>query len=526
MGWVRIFLVFLFVVVVTAMFALVPVQVPALSTPATLAADRSFGALQGSARTIRPAFPVQYLGVAWRTGHAPTVRFETHGRWGRWRAVHLETDQPGKDGLHHSDLIPGYSAEAYQLRGLARGVKAVAINAIDGPRHVVWRTPARAAAQASLSEPPIVSRAQWGANESYRFDSTGAEVWPPAFYPTQKLTVHHTAGQNNDPNPAATVRSIYYYHAVTLGYGDIGYQFLIDAQGNIYKGRWSGPANDSNSADDSPTGENAQGYGVTAAHVKDYNSGNIGVAILGTYDTVDISPAARSSLVNLLAWEADHHGLDPQASSTYTNPITGVQKFEPNISGHRDWAATDCPGTMLYADLPSIRQDVATAIAGPSPTPTPTPTGTTPPPPITTTYAPGSVTVLKGTAVGDPVSNLATDDGVYYRVTAAKVKKTKYVANWYGQATASGTASKLTVNYDGASSISTNQTLYVYNFSTSSWQQVASGTGTATDATATWSTTSPSAYLSSTGAIRLRVYQTGGQAFQSRGDLISFTVQS
>ena len=508
-------------------FVLVPVSAPALSMPATLAANHTVGSLHGSSEAIRPAFPIEYLGVAWRSGPAPAARFETHDRWGRWQAVHPETDLPGRDGLHHSDLIPGYGAQAYQLRGSANAVTAVAINAIDGPRHVVWRTPVQPPAQASVSEPPIVSRALWGADESYRFDSSGAEVWPPAFYPTQKLTVHHTAGQNNDPNPAATVRSIYYYHAVTLGYGDIGYHFLIDAQGNIYKGRWSGPTNDHNSADDVLTGENAQGYGVTAAHVQNYNSGNIGIAILGTYDTVDISPAARNSLENLLAWEADHHGLDPLASSTYTNPITGVQKVEPNISGHRDWAATDCPGGLLYSNLPSIRQDVANEIAGPSPTPTPTPTATsTPPPPTTTTSTPTSATVLKGTAIGDPVSNLATDDGVDYRVTAAKVNKSKYQANWYGQATASGSATRLSVTYDGASSVSTNQTLYVYDFATSSWQQIASGTSTATDQSFTWSTSSPSAYLSSSGAMRLRVNQTASQSFQSRGDLISFTVQA
>jgi N-acetylmuramoyl-L-alanine amidase len=52
----------------------------------------------------------------------------------------------------------------------------------------------------------------------------------------QKLIVHHTATQNNDPDPPATIRSIYYYHAVTQGWGDIGYNFLIDEAGNLYEG--------------------------------------------------------------------------------------------------------------------------------------------------------------------------------------------------------------------------------------------------------------------------------------------------
>src|SRR5207249_6454620 len=40
------------------------------------------------------------------------------------------------------------------------------------------------------------------------------------------------------------------------------------------------------------------------------------------------------------------------------------QKYEPNISGHRDWTATECPGNVLYADLPSIRRDVAAKLGG------------------------------------------------------------------------------------------------------------------------------------------------------------------
>jgi hypothetical protein len=33
-----------------------------------------------------------------------------------------------------------------------------------------------------------------------------------------------------------------------------------------------------------------------------------------------------------------------------------------NISGHRDWRATECPGGALYADLPAIRQETAARI--------------------------------------------------------------------------------------------------------------------------------------------------------------------
>src|SRR5439155_10156344 len=63
---------------------------------------------------------------------------------------------------------------------------------------------------AATAQPAVISRAGWGADESLRFDSTGKEIWPPAFYPVQKVIVHHTATQNSDPAPTATSRSTHY----------------------------------------------------------------------------------------------------------------------------------------------------------------------------------------------------------------------------------------------------------------------------------------------------------------------------
>ena len=99
--------------------------------------------------------------------------------------------------------------------------------------------PSGTPAGASVAAPAILPRSGWGSDESLRFDATGREVWPPTFWPVQKLIVHHTATQNGDPNPPSTIRAIYYYHSVTQGWGDIGYNFLIDEAGHIYKGRHS-----------------------------------------------------------------------------------------------------------------------------------------------------------------------------------------------------------------------------------------------------------------------------------------------
>ena len=97
------------------------------------------------------------------------------------------------------------------------------------------------------------------------------------------------------------IRSIYYYHTVTQGWGDIGYNFLIDEAGRIYKGRYSGPAGTRTAG--TISGENAAGHGVTAAHSYQFNSGTVGVALLGTLMTEDATAPARSALVDHLAWK-------------------------------------------------------------------------------------------------------------------------------------------------------------------------------------------------------------------------------
>jgi hypothetical protein len=267
--------------------------------------------------------------------------------------------------------------DTYGAVMLARGARRVQV-LVERPLRVSvlamrdeGARPAPAANAASVSQPAIVLRSGWGADESLRFDSSGKEIWPPAFYPVQKLIVHHTATQNDDPDPAATVRAIYYYHAVTEGWGDIGYNFLIDEQGRIYEGRHS-----VDPPSPSPPGEDARGFGVTAAHAYGFNSGTVGIALLGTLTDRDATPAARHALEQLLAWEADRHGIAPEGSSTYTNPVSGAQATFPNIAGHRDVNSTECPGGAFYATLPTIRSDVAAMLAG-SPSTSSAPTART-----------------------------------------------------------------------------------------------------------------------------------------------------
>ena len=149
----------------------------------------------------------------------------------------------------------------------------------------------------------------------------------------------------------ALVRGIYAYHTQTLGWDDIGYNFLIDRYGTIYEGRSGGVSR-----------------GVIAAQALGFNTGSTGIAMIGTFTGVAPPAAALSSLEKLLAWKLSLCGLDPLSTVTMTCGMTerfkaGARIVLPVIAGHRDVNATACPGDALYALLPAIRRGVAALIA-------------------------------------------------------------------------------------------------------------------------------------------------------------------
>lgn len=351
----------------------------AVEAPETLADRRPVGA----GPVVTP-FPIDHLGVLWDTpGDAPehadeeagsygAVRFRVDGAWTRWQP--LAEDSVAVPGQWASALVPAGDAEAYQVRGIpagARAPRAVALNTTDGRRVEIGRRPAGTTAQAVAN---CLSRAEWGADESLRTTS-GRETWPAEFQPAQVMSVHHTAGANADPNPAATIRAIYRYHAIDRGWGDIGYQYLIDAQGRVYEGRWSGATSTPCAAGGGGRdfAHDADDRLVTGAHTGGWNSGNMGVALLGTFTTTNgAEPAAPAveALTNVLAEFATRHRLDPKAVVSYVNPANGATRTVNRISGHRDWGATDCPGGRLYEDLPAIRDAVAARMAPPDAPPT------------------------------------------------------------------------------------------------------------------------------------------------------------
>jgi hypothetical protein len=456
-----------------------------------------------------------------------TVSLSSDGAsFGPWHAVQLDElgmARPGDET--YGAVMLAHGAEAVRVRS---GVPLPHLSVLDltdreearsgGPASAPVPTGsfATTSTTSAVAQPSVIPRSGWGADESLRFDSNDNEIWPPQFWPVQKLILHHTATQSNDPDPPATIRSIYYYHAITQGWGDIGYNFLIDEAGNIYEGRYSRPY----ASGESPTGQDLTGNGVTGAHAQGYNSGTVGIALLGTLTNQDATPAARDALGRLLAWEADEHGLDPMGSTLYTNPVNGTQATFPNIAGHRDVAATECPGDVFYATLPAIRSDVAARIAAAH--------GTT----ETASYQATGYTILSGGVYRNhgAVSRLYVDDGSRLEIQAAKSGST-YASDMYASASIPtsqlSALKRLEIDYDGnASSLSAALTLQVYDWATTRWVTVdGPRTGVTRDRSFTWSTsTAPSDYASASGEVRFRVRGTASSRFRTRTDLVGFTI--
>ncbi|HLG25706.1 MAG TPA: SpoIID/LytB domain-containing protein [Candidatus Gracilibacteria bacterium] len=210
----------------------------------------------------------------------------------------------------------------------------------------------------------ILSRSVWGADESLRqytedrppeqlvklesdfkekfsnelkiarrveTDASGKELTWPLEYPEKvsKIIIHHTASTKNLNDPKQAIRDIYYYHTIGRGWGDIGYNYIIDQQGNIYEGRFGGD-------------------GVVGAHAGRANVGSIGIAVLGNYQNNDVPEPVIKSLTALIKEKAARYGISPSGSSSFRGAVL------PNVMGHRDVMSTSCPGEKLYKQIPAI----------------------------------------------------------------------------------------------------------------------------------------------------------------------------
>jgi hypothetical protein len=239
---------------------------------------------------------------------------------------------------------PQYSRRDLLVRGLVvAGSSLVAPRLFGGRRSPL--APRLVAAE-TVPPPSIVTRAQWGADETLgNHERSFAEI--------RKVIVHHTAIDEADA--VKQVQGIQRFHTQTRGWDDIGYNFLIDRAGTLYEGRWARDY----VADEVHSGEDASARGVIGAHAAGYNTGSVGIALLGTYSAATITDEAMAALVRTIAWKVGPREIDPHGSDPFVKAGTTTSVVFANVAGHRDVERTGCPGDGLYTQLADVRDRVA-----------------------------------------------------------------------------------------------------------------------------------------------------------------------
>lgn len=303
------------------------------------------------------------------------------GSWSDWQTLVLENEQDPTLTETNMMMFPA-SISDVRVRGAENGYVAHPIRVEKGPAKV------EVASTTPTGTPKILSRGQWGADESLLFESPDAQSpetnvsagdnaattatssqrirdcqdaqknypeqfetqntttkdasgrkyhWPLSYSKeVHLLVVHHTAlyVSDDDRDPAERMRALYHYHAENRGWGDIGYNYVIDEKGQIYEGRTGGRY-------------------VVAGHAYCNNVGTIGISLMGNFDLEQPAQAQVQSLQWLLK----------ELSSVYNiNPSVGVEhhgkKFVTPFVGHRDLVSTDCPGYYMYGAMSQVTANV------------------------------------------------------------------------------------------------------------------------------------------------------------------------
>jgi hypothetical protein len=296
------------------------------------------------ARTLAVAgAPARFnlLGLHWRGSGRVFFRVGGAHGWSPWREADAEPGDLPDRGSDEARRMRGWrigspwwtdTAERVQVRTRGRVQRVRA--------HFVW-SPEENAPDRSLQmteEPAIVLRRSWGANERIRRDD-------PRFAPTlQTAIVHHTAGAagSSPAQSAAIVRAIQTYHVRGNGWDDIGYNFLVDRFGQVFEGRYGGIERN-----------------VIGAHAQGFNTGSVGIAVLGSYGGSGPPASARDALARLIAWRLDVAHVDPVSrvsviSSGNPRFPAGLPTWMRAVSGHRDTGFTSCPGAGLYGQLGAL----------------------------------------------------------------------------------------------------------------------------------------------------------------------------
>lgn len=185
--------------------------------------------------------------------------------------------------------------------------------------------------------PPVVSRTEWGAREPdhtapNEFGFAENAILPEWYIYQQDLAVvyntiaiHHSASllASNE-----TMKDIQDLHMDRNGWADVGYHFGIDQYGVIFAGR---------------------DINVRGASVAGYNTGTIGIVVMGNFETdkpLEVQITTLQSLINALTVRynlthlAGHGEFNPESVCPgrnlipYLDQLAQAASLERGTSGH------------------------------------------------------------------------------------------------------------------------------------------------------------------------------------------------
>lgn len=165
-------------------------------------------------------------------------------------------------------------------------------------------------------------------------------VWPiQKTRQVNRIVIHHTAESlDKQASDEVYLRDIYKYHAITRGWWDIGYNYIIWQRGTIYEGR-------------------AGGDYVVGAHVLGNNEWSVGISVIGNFENIHLNRDQRVGLESAIVYVAEKYGITLSADAIAISQCSGDGCKEVkthttrSLVGHRDLDTTACPGKNIYSEI-------------------------------------------------------------------------------------------------------------------------------------------------------------------------------
>lgn len=303
------------------------------------------------------------------------VRAHADGSWGHWERLTVEEDE-APDGVENGE---GATTPFPVIGPLWLGDKSTELEVVvvdgnptkagvvflgqaadssDTENDVFEPASASAGGGGSVAMPAIFNREQW-ATGSWNYQNSSCDDGPSVADHVQAMVIHHTVTANgySEGDVDDIIRAIYYGHVVVNGWCDIGYNFVVDRFGRIWEAR-----------------TDSLEQAVIGGHARGFNTGTVGVALLGQHHpgaspSAEAPTAAAESAVEALAhWKLGVHGVDPGGHTWLLNRSTrqplklagDAWHYVPTVLGHRDLGVTSCPGNHGYNVVERLPQLLTT----------------------------------------------------------------------------------------------------------------------------------------------------------------------